>query len=159
MKTWTLLFLSLLSASAQTMTTGTIVGDITDAAGAVVRGANVSLDFPATGDHRTTVTGEDGQYRFPLLKPGVYTVSAQAPGLQSGVSRIDQHAIGVNSARNQIILDARRRYDDDRSLAKGEILGLRIQLRVERRRSVEGFPEQRLEAGILDDIGKTKQLT
>ena len=31
------LFFSLLSSSAQTMTTGTIVGDVTDAAGAVVR--------------------------------------------------------------------------------------------------------------------------
>src|ERR1700722_9994756 len=48
MKTWPLLFFSLLSASAQTMTTGTIVGDVTDAARAVVRGATVSLDFPAT---------------------------------------------------------------------------------------------------------------
>ena len=47
MKTWPLLFFSLLSASAQTMTTGTIVGDVTDAARAVVRGATVSLDFPS----------------------------------------------------------------------------------------------------------------
>src|ERR1700679_454971 len=102
MKTWTVLFFSLLSASAQTMTTGTIVGDVTDAARAVVRGATVSLDFPATGDHRTASTGDDGQYRFPLLKPGEYTVSAKAPGLQSGVSRIDL-LVGQQQAVNLVM--------------------------------------------------------
>jgi hypothetical protein len=120
MKTWTILFLSLLSASAQTMTTGTIVGDVTDAAGAVVRGATVSLDIPATGDHRTTVTGEDGQYRFPLLKPGEYTVSAQAPGLQSGVARFDL-LVGQQQAVN-LVMDVARTQQTVEVIAQSSLL-------------------------------------
>jgi len=102
------------------MTTGTIVGDVTDATGAVVRGAAVSLDFPATGDHRTTVAGEDGQYRFPLLKPGEYTVSAQAPGLQSGVSRIDL-LVGQQQAVN-LVMDVARTQQNVEVVAQSSLL-------------------------------------
>ena len=85
------IFLSMWAAAAfgQTLTTGTIVGIVTDTSGAVVKDAAVTLDHAATGDHRETVTNEAGQYRFPLLKPGQYTVSAKSPGLRSAVQSID----------------------------------------------------------------------
>lgn len=76
-------------ATAQTLTTGTIDGAVTDASGAVVRGATVTLENIATGDRLTSASGDDGQYRFPLLKPGQYRVSARAPGLQSDIAATD----------------------------------------------------------------------
>ena len=65
----------------QTLTTGTVVGTATDSSGAIVHGATVTLEYPSTGDSRTALTGEDGQYRFPLLKPGAYRIWAESPGL------------------------------------------------------------------------------
>ena len=68
---------------AQTLTTGTVVGTITDASGAVIQGAAVTIQAAQSGDKRSTFTGETGQYRFPLLKPGDYAVRAESPGLQT----------------------------------------------------------------------------
>jgi len=77
------------TAFTQTLTTGTIVGTVTDSSGGVVKDAAVSLDYAATGDHRATLTNDAGEYGFPLLKPGQYAVSAKSPGLKSAVSTID----------------------------------------------------------------------
>lgn len=89
-------------APAQTLTTGTIVGAVTDSSGAVVRGAIVTLDATATGDHLTAASGDGGEYRFPLLKPGEYRVSARAPGLQSGINKIDL-LVGQQEAVNLVL--------------------------------------------------------
>jgi len=89
-------------AFGQTLTTGTIVGTVTDSSGAVVKDAAVSLDYAATGDHRETLTNETGEYRFPLLKPGQYSVSAKSPGLKSGVSNIDL-LVGQQQAINLVL--------------------------------------------------------
>jgi carboxypeptidase family protein/TonB-dependent receptor-like protein len=88
--------------SAQTLTTGTIVGAITDSSGAVVRGAVVTLDATTTGDRLNTVSGDDGHYRFPLMKPGEYRLSARAPGLQSGITNIDL-LVGQQQAVNLVL--------------------------------------------------------
>lgn len=77
------LFLFLLSASftyGQTITSGTVVGFVTDATGAVVPSASVTIQQTDTGTVRTTKTNESGQYRFPFLKPGEYVISAEATG-------------------------------------------------------------------------------
>ncbi len=89
-------------APAQTLTTGTIVGAVTDSSGAVVRGAIVTLDAVATGDHLTATSGDGGEYRFPLLKPGEYRVAARAPGLQSGINKIDL-LVGQQEAVNLVL--------------------------------------------------------
>jgi hypothetical protein len=90
--TLTILFAALLICCAplafsQTLTTGDVTGIITDASGAIVQGVAVSLKNVATNEARTAVTNESGQYRFSLLVPGDYTISAQTTGLKSNVSR------------------------------------------------------------------------
>jgi len=99
-----LLFLSLWipMAFGQTLTTATIVGTVTDSSGAIVKDAAVSLDYAATGDHREALTNESGEYRFPLLKPGQYTVSAKSPGLKSAISSIDL-LVGQQQAINLVL--------------------------------------------------------
>jgi hypothetical protein len=77
-----------LPAFAQTLTTGDITGVVTDASGAVVPGATVSLRSHATNESRNVVSTEAGRYRFSLLSPGDYTVSAQTSGLKSNASKI-----------------------------------------------------------------------
>jgi hypothetical protein len=68
----------------QTLTTGNATGLVTDASGAVVPGAAVTITYAATNEPRSTTTNETGRYRFPLLKPGEYSISAQTTGLKSG---------------------------------------------------------------------------
>lgn len=67
---------------AQTANTGSILGQITDPAGAVVPGATVELQDAATKATRSTTTNELGRYVFVALPPGTYSVRASATGFQ-----------------------------------------------------------------------------
>jgi len=93
-----LLFASI-SAYSQTMTTGDIVGTVTDASGAVVPAAKVTAKFTGTNEVRSTVTNANGQYRFSLLQPGEYEVTGEAPGLRSNTQRFNL-LIGQEAAMN-----------------------------------------------------------
>jgi len=77
------LLLMAFPAFCQTMTTGDIVGTVTDASGAVVPAAKVTIRFIQTNEIHSTVTNATGQYRFSLLQGGAYEVSGEAPGLKS----------------------------------------------------------------------------
>ena len=84
----------------QTLTTGDVAGVITDATGAVVPGATVTIKSSDTNEVRTVVSSESGQYRFSLLKPGEYTLSAQSTGLKSNTARF---SVGVGAAHTMDI--------------------------------------------------------
>ena len=73
---------------AQTITTGDALGVISDSSGAVVPGAKVTLKSVATGEIRTDTTNGKGEYRFALLKPGDYELSAASQGLLSNKDKI-----------------------------------------------------------------------
>lgn len=80
-----LIFIFTLAVSSQSFgqsqTAGEIIGTVTDAARAIVPGAQVFTLGPQGG--RTTVADEDGNYRLQFLPPGLYTVTVSAPGLQA----------------------------------------------------------------------------
>ena len=71
------------AASAQSITTGDLAGIVTDASGAVVPGAAVTLKSAGTGDSQVHTTDGAGAYRFALVKPGDYEVTVKASGFQS----------------------------------------------------------------------------
>src|SRR5882757_3826253 len=62
---------------------GAILGTVTDASGAVVKGANVTLTNEGTAAKLSTTTGDDGGYKFSPVRIGVYTVSVTQQGFQS----------------------------------------------------------------------------
>jgi hypothetical protein len=72
----------------QSITTGDAVGVITDSSGAVVPGATVTLKSAETGETRTVTANAQGQYRFPLLKPGDFVITAASKGLKSNINKI-----------------------------------------------------------------------
>jgi hypothetical protein len=53
-----------------------------DSSGAVVVGAKVSLLQVQTGIKRQDTTSSTGDYNFPLLDPGEYSVTVEAPGFK-----------------------------------------------------------------------------
>src|SRR5271157_4470378 len=69
-------------ALAQGETTSAIVGQVRDTTNAVVRGATVTIASPETGLRRSAQTDGAGRFNFPQLKPGVYSVKAEAPGFE-----------------------------------------------------------------------------
>ncbi len=64
-------------------TTGRLVGTIADAQGAVLPGVTVSVTSPNLQGVNTAVSDHTGQYRFPALPPGVYTVKSELSGFQA----------------------------------------------------------------------------
>ena len=66
------------SLMAQSLVSGDLTGTVTDPSGAVVPNATVTLKNSGTGQTRTSTTSNSGAYRFSLLQPGTYTVSASA---------------------------------------------------------------------------------
>src|SRR5438445_6170019 len=65
------------------ISTGTIVGVVEDASGAVVPNAQLILRQTATGDTRRTLTTRSGDFNLPFLQVGPYTVTASANGFKS----------------------------------------------------------------------------
>jgi hypothetical protein len=64
---------------------GTILGTVTDATGAIVPGAQITITEDATGITNVVQTDASGNYIRPLLKPGSYTVSVESSGFKKGV--------------------------------------------------------------------------
>src|SRR6202167_1421588 len=77
------------AAFSQTMTTGDIVGAVTDASGAVVPKATVTAKFLDENTIQTVVANDKGEYRFSLMKTGDYEIEAKATGLQSKTERFN----------------------------------------------------------------------
>jgi hypothetical protein len=69
-------------AAAQGETTSAIVGEVKDVTNAVVPGATVTITNHETGLKRSATTDDAGRFNFPQLKPGTYTVSAEASGFE-----------------------------------------------------------------------------
>ncbi len=83
-----LLFLAFPAAYSQTITTGDVGGTVADSTGAVVPGATITLKSLDTGATQTATTNQSGTFRFTLLKPGNYEVSATTSGLKSDVQKV-----------------------------------------------------------------------
>ena len=77
-----------------------ILGVVTDASGAAIRGATVVVHSEATGADKTAVTGDGGQYNVQYLLPGTYTVTVTAEGFSQTVQQHVQLAL-----QQQIHLD------------------------------------------------------
>ncbi len=78
----TLLVLTSLAFS-QSRETGAIVGKVMDTEKTPLPGVTVTVSGPSLMGARTFVTGESGEYRFPALPPGVYTVKAELQGFKT----------------------------------------------------------------------------
>jgi Carboxypeptidase regulatory-like domain len=69
--------------SAQTQTTGSLVGAVADPSNAGIPNATVTLTSLTKGTMQTAKTDASGNYAFSLLDPGTYSISASAAGFES----------------------------------------------------------------------------
>ena len=76
------LFLSAVVAFGQ-RDLGTITGTVTDAQGAAIPNAKVSITDNSTGVVHQNQTNEAGAYTVPALNPSTYTVKVEAAGFQA----------------------------------------------------------------------------
>jgi len=73
--------------------TGEITGTLTDSSGGVLSGVQVSIVNTATGAKTNAVTSARGQFVSPPLRPGTYSVTAEAPGFRKSVTTV---TLGLN---------------------------------------------------------------
>ena len=84
---------------AQTLTSATISGTVTDATGAAVSKAIVTATQTETGAVSKTTSNGSGEYRFPFLNPGHYVIHTEAEAQSAKDVRI-QLAVGQEQAIN-----------------------------------------------------------
>ncbi len=87
---WLFLSLSLMSASAVlAQTSGQISGHVTDTTGAAVPKVAITLTSAATGAARSTFTTSAGDYEFPDVQPGNYTLQATHPDFKTDTAQLE----------------------------------------------------------------------
>jgi hypothetical protein len=93
------LFLTHPSLGQTTVGTGSIVGAVTDASGAVVSGAQVTITNTATGQIIKLLTNSAGAYNSGALLPGNYKIEVSAKGFIS-IEKAASVQIGTTTAWN-----------------------------------------------------------
>ena len=77
------LLTALLSVAASAQSTGgRITGRVTDPSGAVVPDATVTITNDATGVSNHTESNKNGDYAFPTVAVGTYTIEFEASGFK-----------------------------------------------------------------------------
>ena len=93
-------FLGIAYLSAQTLTTGTFLGIVTDPSGGGVPQATVRVFNEATQFHRETVTNSEGNYEFLAMPVGDYHFEFEKSGfrklLRTGISLSAGHSLRVD---------------------------------------------------------------
>jgi Carboxypeptidase regulatory-like domain len=88
--------------------TGSIVGTVHDASGAVIAGAQVDITDTATGVTRSFITNATGEYQALQLIPGIYSVKASHAGYATGT-------------RPDVTIDVQTRAQVDIALSVGAV--------------------------------------
>jgi hypothetical protein len=81
------LFVILFAVSAFSQTTAKILGSVSDASGAAIVGAKITVKNPALGIERRTQTNSTGAYEVAALPPGTYSVQVEMNGFETQLSK------------------------------------------------------------------------
>jgi hypothetical protein len=103
-----LLVLASFAVVVSQSTTGRLSGTVLTPDGSVVPGATITARDNTTGKEQTTTSNESGEYSFPQLEFGTYTVTITATGFKTFVA-------------NEVKIDVGREYTLDRPLEVGSV--------------------------------------
>lgn len=84
-------------ARGQGETTSAIAGSVRDQTGSAIAGAAVTTSSPDNGFRRSVKTDDAGRFSIPQLRPGVYSVKAEADGF--GVQERRSVAAGLGQTQ------------------------------------------------------------
>jgi len=87
---------------AQSIISGEVTGSVTDTSRAVVSNATVTLTSKEMGTTQTVTTNAAGDFRFPLLRPGIYTVTVKATGFSVATEDVTVGVGQVTTASLQL---------------------------------------------------------
>ena len=87
---------------AQSTSTGTVVGNITDPSGAVVSGATVTLTDQSTKATRTATSNDAGRYIFVDVTPAVYDMTVSKQGFSTSKTQTEVK-IGIAVTANMAL--------------------------------------------------------
>ena len=93
---------------AQTSASATVVGTVTDQSNSAIPSATITLTDTATGVSQAATSNASGQYTFPTVTPGPYTVQVSKQGFK-------------NSAVQNLIVDVAKSYTVNVAMQVGEI--------------------------------------
>src|SRR5215510_7384903 len=94
----------LVSSPVLAQSTATLQGTVTDAKGAVIPNATVTVRNKATSTERTAQTDTDGNYQVAALPVGTYSIEVKVTGFKTQVA--DQVAVNVaNTVVQNFTLD------------------------------------------------------
>jgi outer membrane receptor protein involved in Fe transport len=88
------------SVFAQTSTTGSIEGSVTDSTGAAVPGIAVKVTSPNLISAQTATTDDSGRYKILNLPPGKYSVVVEA---EKGFAKFERSEVEVNLSRSSAV--------------------------------------------------------
>ncbi len=88
-----LLSLAASSVRAQTASSGSVTGQVSDPQGSSVPGADVTLTEIATTSKQSATTNDSGRYTFPVVNPGLYDITVSKSGFK--VSKMAQQKVSI----------------------------------------------------------------
>ena len=119
-------------ASAQ-FDAATVLGAVTDATGARVPGATVTLKNADTGIVSTTITDSEGNYQFLNVRIGTYSVRAELQGFSAAIAenitivvnarqRVDL-TMKVGDVGETVVVTGAARLLESESSERGQVIG------------------------------------
>jgi hypothetical protein len=100
------LLLTLSAAVFAQTSSGTISGRVVDSTGQVVPGATVTLTKPSTGETRTFMSNQAGEFFFESIQPGTYNLSIDLNGFkhyeQTGLSLSSSERLSAGDLRLEV---------------------------------------------------------
>ncbi|MFN7938862.1 MAG: carboxypeptidase-like regulatory domain-containing protein [Bryobacteraceae bacterium] len=122
-------------AAYSQVTTGTILGVVTDTSGAAVSGASVTITEVSKNTTSKYQTDEAGLYNAPFLVPGVYSVTVEKEGFKKAIQNnvtleVDQKArtdfsLAIGSVSETVEVTAAAPLVRSESAELGEVIGTR----------------------------------
>ena len=118
--------------NAAQVASGSIVGAVRDASGAVVADADVTVRNTETGIARQVKTNSQGNYAVTLLQPGAYTVTVEREGFKKAVqpafkldvnqtTRVDI-TLAVGSVNQSVEVSAAEPLVESQSSSVGQVI-------------------------------------
>src|SRR5882724_5474559 len=95
-----LLAFTAVNATAQSASSGTVSGQVTDPQGAALTGAEVRMSDPLTNITRTTQTNDAGRFSFISVTPSVYDFVISKPGFSQSKISTQRVEVGLTLTLN-----------------------------------------------------------